>query len=110
MEACPRNAPSSGASMDRFNEGYFRVQERYTQALRNVLHHRRPALIASIAIMSTAFVLLPFVGRDFFPSVDAGRSKLHIRARPGTRIETTKVIFSQVKIRSAPSFRRMRST
>ena len=82
---------------DRFNEGYFWVQARYTRALETVLHNRRPALIVSIAIMSTAFLLVPFVGRDFFPSVDAGQIKLHIRARPGTRIETTKVLFSQVE-------------
>src|SRR5260370_5384200 len=82
---------------DRFNDGYFWVQARYTRALETVLHNRKPALIVSIAIMSTAFLLVPFVGRDFFPSVDAGQIKLHIRARPGTRIETTKVLFSQVE-------------
>ena len=82
---------------DRFNEGYFWVQGCYTRALESVLNHRKPAFIASIAIMSTAFLLLPFVGRDFFPSVDAGQIKLHIRARPGTRIETTKILFSQVE-------------
>jgi multidrug efflux pump subunit AcrB len=81
----------------RFNEGFLWVQGRYTRALEAVLHHRKPAFIASIAIMSTAFLLLPFVGRDFFPTVDAGQIKLHIRARAGTRIETTKVIFSQVE-------------
>jgi multidrug efflux pump subunit AcrB len=86
-----------GRINDRFNEGYFWVQERYTHSLRIVLQHRKPALIASIAIMATAFVLLPFVGRDFFPAVDAGQIKLHIRAQPGTRIETTKVLFSQVE-------------
>ena len=86
-----------GRINDRFNEGYFWVQERYTHALRIVLHHRKPALIASIGIMSTAFLLLPFVGRDFFPAVDAGQIKLHIRAQPGTRIEHTKVLFSQVE-------------
>jgi len=42
-------------------------------------------------------MLLPFIGRDFFLSVDAGQIKLHIRATPGTRIESTKVIFSQVE-------------
>jgi multidrug efflux pump subunit AcrB len=47
--------------------------------------------------MSSAFVLLPFVGRDFFPSVDSGQIRLHVRAEPGTRIESTKVIFSQVE-------------
>jgi multidrug efflux pump subunit AcrB len=82
---------------DRFNDGYFWVQEHYTEALRTVLHHRQRALIASIAIMSTAFVLLPFVGRDFFPAVDSGQIRLHVRAEPGTRIEATKVLFSQVE-------------
>jgi CzcA family heavy metal efflux pump len=82
---------------DRFNQGYFWVQERYTSTLRQVLHHRRPALIISVAIMASAFVLLPFVGRDFFPSVDSGQIRLHVRALPGTRIETTKVLFSQVE-------------
>jgi len=86
-----------GRINDRFNEGYLWVQARYTGALETVLQNRKPALIASIAIMATAFLLLPFVGRDFFPSVDAGQIKLHIRARPGTRIEATKVLFSQVE-------------
>jgi CzcA family heavy metal efflux pump len=86
-----------GRINDRFNEGYLWVQARYTGALETVLQNRKPALIASVAIMATAFLLLPFVGRDFFPSVDAGQIKLHIRARPGTRIETTKVLFSQVE-------------
>jgi CzcA family heavy metal efflux pump len=82
---------------DRFNQGYGWVQDRYTHALRTVLHHRKPTLIASIAIMATAFVLLPFVGRDFFPAVDSGQIRLHVRAQPGTRIETTKALFSQVE-------------
>ncbi len=82
---------------DRFNVGYLWVQERYTQALRTVLAHRKRALILSIAAMSTAFVLLPFVGRDFFPAVDSGQIRLHIRTQPGTRIESTKVVFSQVE-------------
>ncbi|WP_263357294.1 efflux RND transporter permease subunit [Acidicapsa ligni] len=86
-----------GRINDRFNQGYLWVQGRYTHALKTVLHHRRVALITSIAIMSTAFLLLPFVGRDFFPAVDAGQIRLHVRAQPGTRIESTKAIFSQVE-------------
>ncbi|MDT7817017.1 MAG: hypothetical protein QOJ42_6933, partial [Acidobacteriaceae bacterium] len=82
---------------DRFNHGYARVQDSYEHALRTVLHHRKPALIASVAIMATAFALLPFVGRDFFPAVDSGQIRLHVRATPGTRIETTKALFSQVE-------------
>ncbi|MCU1224700.1 MAG: acriflavin resistance protein [Edaphobacter sp.] len=86
-----------GRINDRFNKGYLWVQGHYTRALESVLNNQRRALIASVVIMSTAFLLLPFVGRDFFPSVDAGQIKLHIRARPGTRIETTKVLFSRVE-------------
>jgi multidrug efflux pump subunit AcrB len=95
--------PSSGKRSifgrinDRFNQGYFWFQDRYTQALRVFLRHRRGALLASMAVMSTAFVLLPFVGRDFFPAVDSGQIRLHVRAEPGTRIETTKALFSQVE-------------
>jgi len=98
-EDATNNKPRSffGRINDRFNQGYLKLRDRYTSALEAVLHHRKPALLISIAIMSTAFLLLPFIGRDFFPSVDAGQIKLHIRARPGTRIESTKVIFSQVE-------------
>lgn len=81
----------------RFNLGYLWAQERYTRALRMVLAHRKRALTLSIATMSTAFILLPFVGRDFFPAVDSGQIRLHVRTQPGTRIESTKVIISQVE-------------
>ena len=81
----------------RFNEGYERLQHRYTQALEVFLRNRRKAFFASLVVMLSAFVLLPFIGRDFFPSVDAGQIKLHVRTRPGTRIETAKVVFSEVE-------------
>jgi CzcA family heavy metal efflux pump len=86
-----------GRIHNRFNDGYAWVQDRYTQSLQSMLNNKKPALIASVAIMSTAFFLLPFVGRDFFPAVDAGQIRLHLRVQPGTRIETTKVICSQVE-------------
>src|SRR5579863_5204620 len=82
---------------DYFNRGYLWVQDHYAQALRSVLRHRKNAFLASVAIMGSAFVLLPFVGRDFFPSVDSGQIRLHVRALPGTRIEATKVLVSQVE-------------
>lgn len=42
-------------------------------------------------------MLLPFVGQDFFPQVDGGQLTLHVRALPGTRIEETEIIVSQVE-------------
>ena len=58
--------------------------DRHPDTLRTVLHHRKPALFVSIVIMASAFVLLPFVGRDFFPSVDSGQIRLHKSTRGNT--------------------------
>lgn len=82
---------------NRFNQGYGWLQNRYMEMLQSALHHRRTALIVSVAAMASAFALLPFIGRDFFPAVDSGQIRLHVRALPGTRIETTKQLFSQVE-------------
>jgi multidrug efflux pump subunit AcrB len=98
-DSLAHNPPRSifGRINDRFNDGFLWVQARYTQALEKTLQHRKRALIVSVSVMATGFVLLPFIGRDFFPAVDAGQFRLHVRALPGTRIEKTKVLFSQVE-------------
>ena len=44
-----------------------------------------------------SFALLPFVGQDFFPTVDSGEFKLHMRAATGTRIEETAAICDRVE-------------
>jgi multidrug efflux pump subunit AcrB len=80
-----------------FNAGYLRMQIYYTGLLSRFIEHRRSALIACACVMATAFLLLPFIGRDFFPSVDTGQFRLHARAMPGTRIEESSVLFSQVE-------------
>lgn len=81
----------------RFNEGYERFRGVYSGALRGFLSHRNVALMASAAVVATAFVILPFVGRDFFPTVDAGQMRLHVRATPGMRLESTKNLFTEVE-------------
>lgn len=82
---------------DGFNAMYLRVQQSYTALLHRFLEHRRAALLVCSGIMASAFVLLPFIGQDFFPSVDTGQFRLHVRVTPGTRIEQTAVLFSQVE-------------
>jgi multidrug efflux pump subunit AcrB len=42
-------------------------------------------------------LLFPLLGRDFFPQVDAGQMRLHVRAPPGTRLEQTQAYFAQVE-------------
>jgi multidrug efflux pump subunit AcrB len=80
----------------RFETGFTHTRERYHALLGRVLTARGrfalPFLAAMAATALIAFPLgyyLPGLGRDFFPSVDAGQIKLHIRAATGLRIEQT---------------------
>jgi multidrug efflux pump subunit AcrB len=80
-----------------FNGGYIAVRTRYTGVLEKFLANRRLAFVISGAFVATAVILVPFVGRDFFPQVDAGQFRLHVRAAPGLRIESTKLLFTDVE-------------
>src|SRR5207253_9425735 len=66
-------------------------------ALDWVLEYRTVSLIAFLVFAFASLFLYPFVGRDFFPTVDAGQLRLHVRCPPGTRIEQTEVYFQQVE-------------
>ncbi len=81
----------------RFNEGFERLRSRYQRALGWTLEHAGFALgcFALFGVISAG--LIPFIGQDFFPSVDAGTFRLHVRTAPGTRIEEVEQIFSQVE-------------
>ena len=50
-----------------------------------------------LAVVLASFVLVPFLGQDFFPPVEAGQIKLHLRAQTGTRIEETARLCDQVE-------------
>jgi multidrug efflux pump subunit AcrB len=77
----------------RFHRGFERGFSSLRDGYRRMLDRCLAAPIAFIGLFllgcATSAVLLPFVGRDFFPSVDAGQFKLHLRAKTGTRIEET---------------------
>src|SRR5258708_16612205 len=54
--------------------------------------------IAAFGILiAGSIVLFPLLGRDFFPQVDAGQMRLHVRAPPGTRLEKTQQFFAEVE-------------
>jgi multidrug efflux pump subunit AcrB len=58
----------------------------------------RPLFIGVFAIfVGLSLALVPFLGEDFFPSVDAGQMRLHIRGQPGLRIEETQKLFAEVE-------------
>jgi CzcA family heavy metal efflux pump len=87
-----------------FEARFARMRERYhtllEQALRSGPRFAWPFLAAMAATALLAFPLgrwLPGLGRDFFPAVDAGQIKLHIRAPTGLRIEETAALCDHVE-------------
>jgi multidrug efflux pump subunit AcrB len=73
-----------------FEAGFERFRERYHRLLELCLHHRRAFLVAFFAAcLGSLAILIPWLGQDFFPSVDAGSFKLHLRGPTGMRIEDT---------------------
>ncbi len=50
-----------------------------------------------LVLMVGSLLLFPLLGRDFFPQVDAGQMRLHVRAPAGTRLERTQEYFSAVE-------------
>jgi multidrug efflux pump subunit AcrB len=81
----------------RFEVGFQRFQEGYRRMLASAIRHRKLFIACFFPACILSFALLPFVGQDFFPTVDSGEFKLHLRAPTGTRIEDTADICSQVE-------------
>jgi multidrug efflux pump subunit AcrB len=74
----------------RFEEGFEKIRGGYRSLLESCLHHRAIFLtVFFAACLGSLVLLIPWLGQDFFPTVDAGQFKLHLRARTGTRIEET---------------------
>ena len=85
-----------GRIHDRFNHGFEKVRDHYTDFLRWSLAHRKTIFALMGALFVLSLCLIPFLGRDFFPAVDAGQLRLHVRAPEGTRIESTEQRFYDV--------------
>jgi multidrug efflux pump subunit AcrB len=85
-----------GRLSSAFTQAFERFRQSYVRSLSGALHRRFAALIVAVLVLASALAPLPFVGRDFFPTVDAGQFRLHVRAAPGTRIESTERLFEQV--------------
>jgi multidrug efflux pump subunit AcrB len=82
----------------RFEEAFEKFRGSYRLMLEFCLQHRRIFLIAFFAsCLGSLAILLPWLGRDFFPSVDSGTFKLHLRAPTGMRIEETANLCDQVE-------------
>jgi CzcA family heavy metal efflux pump len=81
----------------KFEAGFEGLRERYHRLLDGAIRHRRIFAILFFSACALSFLLLPMVGQDFFPQVDSGEFKLHLRAPTGTRIEDTAAICDRVE-------------
>src|SRR3981081_3813147 len=82
----------------RFEEAFEKFRHSFRDLLETCLHHRAVFLIAFFVFcIGSVVVLIPWLGQDFFPNVDSGTFKMHMRAPTGMRIEETANLCDQVE-------------
>jgi CzcA family heavy metal efflux pump len=98
-EAKEENPGLMGRLNRRREHAFERLRSGYGRVLALVLHHRAFTLCV-FGLLFALSAALPFIiGTDFFPAVDAGLMKLHVRAPVGTRLEDTEQLVMQVEAR-----------
>ncbi len=80
-----------------FEAGFERVRGAYQILLTRLVFARKLFVPAFLGVCLCGFLLLPFLGQDFFPSTDSGEFILHMRAKTGTRIEETARLADQIE-------------
>jgi CzcA family heavy metal efflux pump len=72
-----------------FEHSFEKLRSGYHNLLKHTVGHPVVFTICFFAACLASFALYPWLGQDFFPAVDSGQFKLHVRAQTGTRIEET---------------------
>jgi multidrug efflux pump subunit AcrB len=80
-----------------FEHHFENLRAGYHTKLDSALHHHWLFAIIFLALCLSSLALVRFLGQDFFPTVDAGQFKLHIRAKTGTRIEETARLVDEIE-------------
>ncbi len=96
-EAKEENPGLLGRLNRKREHAFERLRTSYGNVLELVLHHRVFTLCMFGLMFAVTAVLPLIIGTDFFPTVDAGLMKLHVRAPVGTRIEDTEQLLMQVE-------------
>ncbi|KQW23221.1 RND transporter [Afipia sp. Root123D2] len=85
--------PPSRNPLVRFQRGFEAkfegFRDGYHGMLALALNHRKIFVTGFLAFVAASFLLVPFLGRNFFPSVDTGQILMHVRTQVGTRVEET---------------------
>ena len=85
------------AIQDAFENGFTSFKDGYERLLQTILERRWAFAALFLFLCLGSCALAPFLGQDFFPSVDAGQIRLHLRTRSGTRVEETAKLVDQVE-------------
>jgi multidrug efflux pump subunit AcrB len=80
-----------------FEAGFERLRSGYINLLSMALRHRPVFVIGFLGFVGLSFLLVPYLGRNFFPSVDAGAILMHVRTQVGTRLEESANQFADVQ-------------
>ncbi len=81
----------------KFDKRFEEFAHKYAGMLKNAIASPKRTILMFAAGFAVSLFLLPFIGRDFFPRVDAGQLRMHIRTPAGTRIEETTRQFAQIE-------------
>jgi multidrug efflux pump subunit AcrB len=80
-----------------FEKAFDRFRNAYGDLLGSILEHRMAFAAGFLAFCVCSWLLVPFQGQNFFPAVDAGTFRLHVRAPTGTRIEQTAKLVDEIE-------------
>jgi len=86
-----------GRFHERFEQRFERLRQGYFNLLKQILDNAQAFIIGFILlIVLLILILMPWLGSNFFPEVDAGSIKIHARAQTGTRVEESARIADQI--------------
>jgi CzcA family heavy metal efflux pump len=101
MRGHEHRAEAPKSFFGRFQRGFERKFEDfrrgYERLLETTLEHRGVFVICFLVFCVLSLGLFMFLGQDFFPQVDAGQLRLHVRARPGLRVEETARLCDEIE-------------
>jgi multidrug efflux pump subunit AcrB len=81
----------------RFEKSFEHLRDGYHALLGLALQRRRIFVVGFLTCVAASFLLVPFLGRNFFPSVDAGQILMHVRLQVGTRVEESAKQFAEIE-------------
>lgn len=96
-EPGPKKISFFGAIHKFIDDRFEHAREIYRHGLEWMLHRPAIGLGLFLGFYAISFFLLPHIGEDFFPAIDAGQLRLHVNARPGTRVEETERIYKRIE-------------